>query len=63
MSSSGSYDMEGTISKIGEVQTFERLRQDRDLFKDKIGLLDSYAVDDRVCVSFNIRATSGRAAT
>ena len=23
MSSSGSYDMEGTISKIGEVQTFE----------------------------------------
>jgi len=104
MSSSGSYDMEGTISKIGEVQTFEsgfakiefvvtteemypqevkfaprprpaarvfrrgfrrggekqgrrreRFPPPQDLFKDKIGLLDSYAVDDRVCVSFNIR--------
>lgn len=71
MSSSGSYDMEGTISKIGEVQTFESgfakiefvvtteemypQEVKFDLFKDKIGLLDSYAVDDRVCVSFNIR--------
>ncbi|KAH8066588.1 hypothetical protein JL722_1035 [Aureococcus anophagefferens] len=104
MSSSGSYDMEGTISKIGEVQTFESgfakiefvvtteemypqevkfaprprpaarvfrrgfrrggetraaaasaFPPPQDLFKDKIGLLDSYAVDDRVCVSFNIR--------
>ncbi|EGB02263.1 hypothetical protein AURANDRAFT_18174, partial [Aureococcus anophagefferens] len=71
-----SYDMEGTISKIGEVQTFESgfakiefvvtteemypqevnaFPPPQDLFKDKIGLLDSYAVDDRVCVSFNIR--------
>ena len=33
----------------------ERVPPPQDLFKDKIGLLDSYAVDDRVCVSFNIR--------
>ena len=48
LASSNSFELEGTITKIGDVQKF-------DSGFEKIELLDAYSVDQRVLVSFNIR--------
>mmetsp|Transcript_9168 Transcript_9168/g.28565 ORF Transcript_9168/g.28565 Transcript_9168/m.28565 type:complete len:179 (+) Transcript_9168:132-668(+) len=70
--SSNSFELEGVITKIGDVQTFDSgfrkcefiLTTSQDMYpqeikfellKDNIDLIDRYAIDQRVCVSFNIR--------